>query len=261
MGFLSFEKRERKNNWNMIKLESHPYFEIYFLREGTRNVIIKDTYLTLTAPSAIIIPPFTAHRTEGGPYSRHNIYVSPELLDKDTVDFLSESQPPLYFLLEDEAEYIFRLLTDAQSINNDKTKSVSIYKNSFLYSILFYLKKCKIKEIEKAKKGTRKIDLLILDVVNYLNSHYNEDISLDFLCKHFFISKSSLCRRFKKVMKCTVYDYILFIRFNKAKQMLFDTNKDIQTIASDCGFSSLNYFSLLFKKKTGITPSQFRKSR
>ena len=62
-------------------------------------------------------------------------------------------------------------------------------------------------------------------------------------------------------MKCSVMKYVLELRLNKAKLLLRDTDKSIEQISVECGFSSANYFGLTFKKSIGLSPLNFRKSR
>lgn len=262
MDFISFEDRSREKEWNMMKLESHPYFELYVLLEGERTIIIRDNILTLNKPSALIIPPFTPHRTEGGPYRRINIYVSPKMLDEETLTYMEEHQAPYLFALnENDHSVLYPLLFSACAFNKDNAKNALDYKKSFFYTALFFLKKCAIIHLDDGAKKLNKTDKQLLSLIAYLNDHWNEKITLDELCQKFFFTKSNLCKRFKMMLDCSISDYILFVRLNKAKDMLFNTDKEIQRIADECGFSSLNYFSLTFKQKIGISPTAFRKTR
>ena len=56
-------------------------------------------------------------------------------------------------------------------------------------------------------------------------------------------------------------EYVSRMRLSKAKSLLKDTNKSIEDIALDCGFSSANYFGLIFKKEVGLSPLNYKKSR
>jgi AraC-like DNA-binding protein len=54
-------------------------------------------------------------------------------------------------------------------------------------------------------------------------------------------------------------DYLLMLRLSKAKEELMNTEKSIKEISESCGFSSPNYFSLIFKRKENISPGNYRK--
>ena len=60
-------------------------------------------------------------------------------------------------------------------------------------------------------------------------------------------------------MHCSVMEYCSAVRLNEAKQLLLTTDKSIEDISDLCGYSSANYFSLFFKSKTGLAPSNYRK--
>jgi YesN/AraC family two-component response regulator len=102
---------------------------------------------------------------------------------------------------------------------------------------------------------------LILDIVAYINTHFQENITLESLKNKFFISKNTLCKNFQQVMHCSVMEYCSAARLNEAKHLLLTTTKSIEDIADLCGYSSANYFSLLFKSKTGLAPSTYRKKK
>jgi transcriptional regulator GlxA family with amidase domain len=56
-------------------------------------------------------------------------------------------------------------------------------------------------------------------------------------------------------------EYRLFTRISRAKELLSSSKMSIESIAAECGFSSANYFSLIFKKEVGISPRSYRKMR
>ena len=73
------------------------------------------------------------------------------------------------------------------------------------------------------------------------------------------MSKYHFCRRFRNAVGTTVMDYILRTRIMMAKDMLDNENMTVTEISNKCGFSSLSYFSRVFKEKTGKTPVEYRK--
>jgi AraC-like DNA-binding protein len=99
--------------------------------------------------------------------------------------------------------------------------------------------------------------------INYFNEHYadTESISLDALSRELFASKTTLIYNFKKYTNCSPMEFLLSVRLTKAKEQLANTQKSVESVALDCGFSSANYFGLIFKKKEGISPSAYRKKQ
>lgn len=97
------------------------------------------------------------------------------------------------------------------------------------------------------------------EIKKYLEEHWTEKISLDFLSSRFFIDKFYLTRLFKKVFGMSITNYLLLLRITHAKELLRFTNLSIEEISARCGISDPNYFSRVFKKIEGTTPGQFRK--
>ena len=100
---------------------------------------------------------------------------------------------------------------------------------------------------------------LVLKVLDYLYSHYQESQSLDSLAAQFFVSKATILYNFKRYLHTSPMDFLLNLRLEKAKEALETTNKSICQIAEECGFRSANYFSLIFKRKEQLSPLHYRK--
>jgi two-component system, response regulator YesN len=113
-----------------------------------------------------------------------------------------------------------------------------------------------IKEIMNQRKKKGRID--IQEVKLFIDNHYAEPIRLETISNQFFVSKEHLSRTFKQEIGSTVMDYIIMKRMEKAKQLLQDPNLQIKTVAEAVGYTDLNYFFRIFKKITGVTPSQIR---
>ena len=92
----------------------------------------------------------------------------------------------------------------------------------------------------------------------YLDEHFDEKITLDQLAERFFINKHYLGRVFRNQFGMTVNHYIMYVKVTHAKQLLRFSELSIEEIAVKCGMEDANYFSRMFKKVEGISPSQFR---
>ena len=100
---------------------------------------------------------------------------------------------------------------------------------------------------------------LAAHIKNYLQYGFNEDITMQMLEKHFYRSKSQLTKIFKKAYNTTPYAYLIDYRIELAKNLLKTTKKPINEIAEYLRFSSEYHFSGAFKKKTGVSPREYRK--
>ncbi len=94
-------------------------------------------------------------------------------------------------------------------------------------------------------------------VIDYINEHYSEDITLDDIAHNVYISVFYLSRIFKKEMNINVVDYINQFRIKKATELMMNKEYKIYEIAEMVGINSPHYFSKLFKKYVGQTPTEY----
>jgi len=93
----------------------------------------------------------------------------------------------------------------------------------------------------------------------YIREHYKEDISLPMLADLANVSAVYLSRLFKKNEGINFLDYLNQYRIEVAKKMLLDIHFNINEVAELSGFKNAKYFSKIFKKIVGITPSEYRR--
>ena len=114
---------------------------------------------------------------------------------------------------------------------------------------------------EEAEEGkTVYYDRLIDNVVTEIREHYMEDISLTSLADKYNVSMGRLSEMIKEHLKVNFSDYIATLRIQRAKELLRDDSLSIQEIAEIVGYNDYFYFTKVFKKVAGISPSKYRKS-
>lgn len=101
---------------------------------------------------------------------------------------------------------------------------------------------------------------IIQKIVNHITLNIGNDLSLKGLADQYCVNPSYLSALFKKEMGMTVTSFIMEQRMKRAILYLNTTSLHIQVIASEVGIPDMNYFSKLFKKYTGLTPSEYRKN-
>jgi AraC-like DNA-binding protein len=260
MRFIEIEKSVQKNCWNMKDLHSHPYYEIYYLYQGSRTFLLSNALYLLSAPTLVIIPPYTMHKTEGGPFERYNINVYPEYLNDFQHNVLNSMALRTLSPGDDRADKLLDLLCELADI--DKSQDQSEGQISALFSYFVYcVSKMDDDIVSATSPEDNKMSPLTLRAINYFNEHYTESITLDALSRELFASKTTLIYNFKKYTNCSPMEFLLTVRLTKAKEQLVNTKKSVEEISRSCGFSSANYFGLIFKKKEGISPSEYRKQQ
>ena len=100
----------------------------------------------------------------------------------------------------------------------------------------------------------------LLMVREYLDSHYNEQITLNDLASRFYQNKYSLTRLFRVQYGMTIGAYLEHTRISHAKELLRFSDLSVEQIGARIGIRDPNYFSRLFKKVEGISPGEYRKS-
>ena len=93
----------------------------------------------------------------------------------------------------------------------------------------------------------------------YIDEHFAERVSLDAVAGRFYIDKHYLARLFKEQVGMTLTAYVQQVRITHAKRMLRFTDQRIEEIGLACGIGDMNYFSRVFKKLEGVSPSEYRR--
>lgn len=94
----------------------------------------------------------------------------------------------------------------------------------------------------------------------YIYENFREKITMQDICTALGRTKSAICPSFKKKYGKTVMDYLTELRIDEAKKMLLETDMTVSEISDDIGFSDTSYFSKVFFKIVGTSPSQYRRN-
>lgn len=105
------------------------------------------------------------------------------------------------------------------------------------------------------QKPLSKTNETVKEVIEYINTHFAEKISLDSIAKQIHLSKYHFARIFRDCTGSTVTDQINIRRCAEAKNLITTSDTSISEIATICGFENASYFSKVFKKHFGIKPS------
>lgn len=100
---------------------------------------------------------------------------------------------------------------------------------------------------------------LIHKAVVYIKNNYNKKITLDDVARHVHLSKSYLCKVFKAATSYNVSSYINIVKVEKIKELLMIEKYSLMDIVNEVGFDDQSYFTKVFKKYTGMSPSRYRK--
>lgn len=93
----------------------------------------------------------------------------------------------------------------------------------------------------------------------YIEAHYQEDVTLDEVAQVFSYSPYYFSKLFKRDFKISFIDYLTRLRIEKAKELLSEGKMNVREISDTIGFADPNYFTRVFKRETGTTPTAFQK--
>ncbi len=113
-------------------------------------------------------------------------------------------------------------------------------------------------EGEEGSEGTENATIME-QIIGEIQECYMEDITLQILAKKYHISESRLSVRLKEIQGMSFSKYLTSKRIQKAKELLADERLSVEQIASLVGYNDYYYFTKVFKRTTGISPSKYRK--
>lgn len=108
------------------------------------------------------------------------------------------------------------------------------------------------------KSDSMKNQALAEHIRVYLETHYMEDISLQDAAEQLHYSDAYFCRFFKQNFDKSFIMYLSELRIEKAKELLADITVNIKEIGQEVGYRDSSYFTKVFKRITGVTPSEYR---
>ncbi|MFC5404194.1 helix-turn-helix domain-containing protein [Cohnella soli] len=111
------------------------------------------------------------------------------------------------------------------------------------------------------RRGSSRRDEVVTEIVDYVRSHLHDPmLTIEEIAEHVSLSTRHARQLFKEVWDMTLSDYILQERVEKVKELLGTTEWTVTDIGERAGFQTKSHFFTIFKKATGMTPSQYRES-
>lgn len=172
----------------------------------------------------------------------------------------SEQLPYAYFNADcDDSKHIISILLKLEKVCKGKINGYELLIESKLFELFFYLYQDVYCKLPKEPLKQQKNIIQIKSGLDYMHAHYKENISLDDIASSCNLSKSSCCRLFKKTVHETPFNYLLNYRMQKSFPYLLNSEMNITQVAGLVGFTSSSYFTEIFHRLLGMTPSEYRK--
>lgn len=130
--------------------------------------------------------------------------------------------------------------------------------NVFKNTDILFCKKAPLRLIQLIETTQfQKYGSTLSEIISYISTHYDQNITLAKISNKFHVNKSYLCQLFQKKIGMSFNQYIMIIRINKAKELLQLKKNNINEVCTQVGYSSPSYFTRHFRKLVGITPSEY----
>lgn len=140
-------------------------------------------------------------------------------------------------------------------VNQSSDLSAEISSSRLIVDILSLI----LEDVRYSSENVMQTRQKMLQIRNYLDTHFVEKFSLTELSEKFFISKYHLCREFKEAFDISPNQYVIAKRITMAKKLLRFSDMTLEEISEKCGFYDKSYLNKQFKNSEGQTASEFRK--
>ena len=241
-----------------VKSHKHSYYHMFHVLAGRIRIAIADETRELEQGSCILVPKETLHSYENpGSETLEYAEIKFSCLSAALEDKLTAPGP----LVCHEAvagELVTRIVEEFVSQKAAADQAASHYLLALLYTLTEPIRSARETEFRYIDASSCKPTTK--QVVQYLESHFAENFSLDALAEAVGRNKSYLCTLFLKETGTTILDCLNTIRVRHAAELITYSDHSLTDVSAMCGFASASHFSRIFLKYAGVTPGQCRKA-
>lgn len=249
--------------WNMDKLHFHDDLEFMLVLSDAGEFFLQKSICPIKCNTLFIINSSILHRTVNSSnqqhFKRYVLHISPLLMSKFSTprtNFLSMLLDAFYCLslTPEQSKYIINISEQLINLSKD-TFGADVRYEILLLDFLLEV----MNFTANSDPSTEMINedySRILPVLQYIECHFTEPITLEDLSKHFSINKYHLCHIFKNVTSFSIFEYIIQKRILKARELL-RSPISVQQAGELSGFQTNSYFIRTFRKYTGVSPRKY----
>lgn len=269
MNTIDFELQYKRDTYlKDVELHHHDFFEIYFLLSGDVTYLIDSRIVHVMPGDLLLISPRELHqviiRPEMSAYERYVLWVDPQTLQRlstEQTDLLAGLDPSRpgpgnqLRLKSGDRSRIQDLLDLLYREAGSDSYGADLLRSSLLTQLLVTINRLASQRGTWVDEDSR-TNRAVSQVMQYVNLHYAEPLSLDMLAEQFYVSKYHLSHEFQKQVGTSLYHYIQKKRLLIARQLLAQGKKPSQVYGS-CGFTDYTGFYRAFRSEYGVSPREF----
>jgi YesN/AraC family two-component response regulator len=245
----------------------HSHLEILYIYKGTMCLTRNDKEYELHQKDLFIVNSGFIHFTKCiGNVDAILLQIPYDLLNESLPNFSSiqceEYYPHNKYKNNRHFQDMVQHLLTMNNLNNEKKTGYQFLFNSNLHLFLHELYiNFTLSKNEIIKPTTDKYRERLQIIMDYVNKHYMEPITLASAASLVALNPEYFCRSFKKHMGFTFVEYVNLVRLINIYNDILDTNDSIIQIQERHGFTNYKVFNRMFKESYGCTPSRLRKAR
>ena len=251
---------DTKNQNQLVHI--HECCEVFLCLGGGKSFLIDDTVYDMSDKDLFIINPFEAHKVVPHPeetFRRYVLHVHPAFLyDHSDEDanlsncFYASKKLTRISLSSDEVQVFTALF---ESLKENKAYGDDLYKKLRALEILLNISAIVSTRHKNTPSGESHKSVRL--AIDYINTHYAGELSLQIVAKNAYVSPTQLSRLFSRYCGTTVTKYIIGKRISEAKKMLAE-GRSVTDTAFLCGFGDYANFIRTFKKAVGVPPGKYK---
>ena len=237
--------------------EVQHFWEITYVDDGTLITDIEGKEFTLNPQEIIFYAPGQEHTQRTTTTCSYlTIVFDMDIKERDAETLKNK----IFKATQKETELLTQFNKASAEYNDFTPMLLNTLVQMFIVSVLTSANEAQASKPIMTKMQQKYDNELLGEIALYIQENIYSQLNVEDICYHFSISRSTIQTLFLKNLNTTPKQYISDLKFAKAKQMIKDSTYSISEIARICGFSSIHYFSRVFKEKYGITPTSYAKS-
>jgi AraC-like DNA-binding protein len=251
----------------------HDSFELDYFSRADIQIFVKDKQYQIQDGDILLVNAFDIHRI---------IYKSGSHYTRYVINFKKNFIHDLLELLQLESTFNNLVQSNMNKVSLDIKQRMKIESQ---FRALYEIQEDLVEKFDETLEPSIKLKLILLlieyyqfiqkdtwkkheepdqevqTIIQFIDTHFMQDIQLEDLENLLKKNKYAICRIFKKSTRFTFSEYLQYRRIIEAQKKLVSSNQSIIEIGLECGFNNLQHFYKIFKKISNCTPAQFRKQK